>query len=127
MSTDTSRGSDLNPTSPSPTLADRVKARVAQAERSIDNRAREANPKNKRLRPTTAAALTNSSQAERDVQSLRKVYREMRSLYRGYRRQNGTPAVAELRSAVDAFQKGESLTSLVHIASFLDDRKLLVW
>jgi len=31
------------------------------------------------------------------------------------------------RTAVQAFKKGQSLTSLVEIASFLDDRKLLVW
>jgi len=127
MSTEKPRGSDLSPVRPRPTLADRVKARVAQAERSINEQAREANLKNKRGRPPKAAPLTNSALAERDVQSLRKVYREMRMLYRGYRRQTGTPAVAELRSAVDAFKKGESLTSLVQIASFLDDRKLLAW
>jgi len=128
MATDNSRGSDLTPIRGKPTLADRVKARVAQAERSIDDRAaREVKPKNKRVKPTKTALLTNSSLAERDVESLRKVYREMRSLYRGYRRQSGTPAVAELRTAVDAFKKGESLTSLVQIASFLDDRKLLAW
>jgi hypothetical protein len=51
----------------------------------------------------------------------------MRGLYRNYRRKAGTPAVPELRSAVHAFKRGQSLTSLVHIASFLDDRKLLGW
>jgi hypothetical protein len=35
--------------------------------------------------------------------------------------------VPELRSAVAAFKRGQSLTSLVQIASFLDDRKLLAW
>jgi hypothetical protein len=114
---------------PSSTLTDRVRAHVAEAGRRLDNRARDANAK--QLRPTRsttkAASVTGSLETERDVQSLRTVYREMRGLYRNYRRKAGTPAVPELRSAVHAFRRGESLTSLVHIASFLDDRKLLAW
>jgi hypothetical protein len=51
----------------------------------------------------------------------------MRGLYRTYRRKTGRPPVPELRSAVQAFRRGRSLKSLVHIASFLDDRKLLSW
>jgi hypothetical protein len=55
------------------------------------------------------------------------VYCEMRAIYRSYRRKTGETAVPELRSAVLAFNRGQSLTSLVHIATFLDDRKLLAW
>ena len=116
---------------PSSTLTDRVRAHVAEAGRLLDNRTRETNAKHKHLRPTRstkkAASVTGSLETERDVQSLRTVYREMRGLYRDYRRKAGTPAVPELRSAVHAFRRGESLTSLVHIATFLDDRKLLAW
>jgi len=104
-----SPNSDLNPMNPARTLADRVQARVAEAERLLT-------PPRK-----------NSLLAQGDTRSLRKVYREMRTVYRNYRRQTGSPAVAELRTAVQAFKKGQSLTSLVEIASFLDDRKLLVW
>jgi hypothetical protein len=105
MYTDTSEGSDLHPDTSPPTLTDRVRARVAQAER----------------------LLAKSSAGEREARSLRRVYCEMRTLYRTYRRQAGTPAVPELRSAVSDFKRGQSLASLVHIASFLDDRKLLTW
>jgi len=35
--------------------------------------------------------------------------------------------VPELREAVQAFKKGPSLTSLVGVAVFLDDRSLLTW
>ncbi len=106
-----------------PTLTDRVKARVAEAERLFAKR--------KPLRPTvlqdTTASLADSSRAQAEAQSLRRVYLEMRTLYRGYRRDTGRPAVPELRSAVLAFRRGRSLTSLVHVASFLDDRRLLAW
>ena len=131
MTTDASQVSDLNPTDPSSTLTDRVRAHVAEAERLLYNRAPKANAKHKQLRPTLltkpAASLTDSLGAQREVQSLQTVYREMRALYRSYRRRAGTAAVPELRSAVHAFKRGQSLTSLVHIASFLDDRKLLGW
>ena len=131
MATDRSQDSDSNPLSSSATLTDRVKARVAEAGRDLDNRARRSNARHKHLRPTTltkaAGSLIDNSADQREAQSLRRVYCEMRALYRSYRRRAGTPAVPELRSAVQDFQRGRSLTSLVHIASFLDDRKLLSW
>ena len=119
MTSDASKVSDLNPNDPSSTLTDRVRAQVAEAGRLLDNRGRGKNAKR--------ASLTGGFETQREAQSLQTVYREMRGLYRNYRRKAGTPAVPELRSAVHAFRRGQSLTSLVHIASFLDDRKLLVW
>lgn len=114
-----------------PTLADRVKARVAEAERSLELGATETNgAPRKRGRPPRAkktSTLALSQASKRESESLLKVYREMREIYRGYRRRAGTPAVPELRTAVTAFKRGQSLTSLVVIASFLDDRKLLAW
>ena len=114
-----------------PTLTDRVRGRVGEAERDFDRRSQESTTKNSRLRPTiltdSSAAFTDSSRANREARSLGKVYGEMRGLYRTYRRQTGRPPVPELRSAVQAFRRGRSLKSLVHIASFLDDRKLLSW
>jgi hypothetical protein len=131
MAIDPSLVSDLNPTGPLPTLADRVKARVARAERLLDHRAREANAKHKHIRPTrltkAAAPLTDDSMAQRETQSLQRVYSEMRTIYRGYRRETGAPAVPELRTAARAFKRGQSLSSLVEVATFLDDRKLLTW
>lgn len=130
MTTRKSKGSDLKP-NPAPTLTDRVKVRVAEAEGAFDKRSRGANGKSKQLRPTVLQDLTHSladsSRAQLEAQSLRKVYVEMRGLYRRYRRETGRPSVPELRSAVQAFNRGRSLKSLVYIASFLDDRKLLAW
>ena len=131
MSSDPPRVADRNPPGPTPTLAERVKARVAEAQQFLDGRAREADAKYKHLRPTRStkrnASLGGTSEAQLEVQSLRRVYREMRALYRGYRRENGSAAVPELRSAVHAYKRGESLASLTQIATFLDERKLLVW
>ncbi|HSR91875.1 MAG TPA: hypothetical protein VLK88_11260 [Gemmatimonadales bacterium] len=120
MTTNASQVSDLNPNDPSSNLTDRVRARVAETGRLLDNRPRGKTAKR-------ASSLTGGFEAQREAQSLQTVYREMRTLYRNYRREARTAAVPELRSAVAAFKRGQSLTSLVHIASFLDDRKLLAW
>lgn len=112
-----------------PTLTDRVRKRVAEAERYFDGR--ETTSKHRHLRPTiltqSSASFADTSRVHREAQSLRKVFGEMQVLYRAHRRQTGRPAVPELRSAVQAFRRGRSLKSLVHVASFLDDRKLLAW
>jgi hypothetical protein len=51
----------------------------------------------------------------------------MKTTYQRYRRQTGKPAVPALRDAVRAFKRGQSLASLVDVATFLDDRGLLAW
>ena len=130
MATRKSRNTNLK-TDLRPTLTDRVKGRVAEAELYFDQRSHEGTSKRRHLRPTTltqsGGSLADASRAHREIQSLGRVYGEMRTLYRSYRRETGKPAVPELRSAVQAFRRGRSLTSLVRIASFLDDRKLLGW
>ena len=93
--------------------------------------ANSAAPKAKRPRPNTLAAaaseLNGSSDPEHDAQSLRRVYGEMRSKYQRYRKETGKSSVPALREAVHAFKKGPSLTSLVGVATFLDERGLLPW
>ena len=99
-----------NPTNSQPTLAERVKARVAEAERMFERHGRD-----------------DGSKAHREQRSLRRVYTEMRATYRAYRRETRAPEVPELRTAARAFQRGKDLSSLVEVATFLDERKLLAW
>ncbi len=131
MSPGKSPRSELNASSPSPTLADRVRARVVEAGQLLEEREQQAEARQTQRRPDRkprpAGSLTNSSASQREARSLRYVYSEMRAIYRSHRRQTGTPAVPALRSAVNAFQRGPSLTSLVQVATFLDDRQLLRW
>lgn len=63
----------------------------------------------------------------REARSLRTVYHEMKATYRRYRKETGKPAVPELKEAVQAFKRGPTVTSLVGVATFLDDRGLLGW
>lgn len=126
-----SRPSHDSPTHSGRTLAERVKARVVEAGRALEDGSSKSNAPFGHLRPTrvTRKTATPSLGAEdpRESRSLRLVFGELRSTYRRYRRQTGKPAVPELREAVRAFQRGHSLGSLVAVATFLDDRNLLAW
>lgn len=123
--------SNLTPASPSRSLTDRVKNRVTEARRGLDQRTAGGGPKSKRLRATRlsrpTSRLTEVTDADHDTRSLRRVYGELKTTYQQYRRETGRPPLPELRDAVHAFKRGPSLTSLVGVASFLDDRGLLAW
>ena len=131
MPSDSSDAPDASRTVSPRNLTERVRARVSEAGVARDAGVRKANPKRKHLRPTRlrdkASALTEDLEAQRDAQSMRRVYCELKTTYKRYRRRTGRPAVPALRDAVRAFKRGQSLTSLVNVATFLDDRGLLAW
>ena len=101
MATQTPQPSDPLSTGPRRTLTERVRDRVATA--------------------------GGGSDRDSEGRSLRRVYGEMRSKYQRYRKETGKSSVPALREAVHAFKKGPSLTSLVGVATFLDERGLLPW
>lgn len=131
MSSTPSRSSDLTPVNPRGTLTDRVKGRVSEARLALDRPASGtgSKPGRPRRKPATRAVsdLPGASEADRQARSLRRVYHEMKTTYQRYRKETGRPALPELREAVQAFKRGPSLTSLVGVATFLDDRGLLGW
>jgi hypothetical protein len=112
---------------PSPTLTERVQARVASARLAADERAN-ASPQKPRRRPA-APSLTDSGSPSadelRDYESLKRVFREMGISYRRYRSQTREPVVPGLRDAAYTFRAEPSLTSLVAVAAYLDDLDLL--
>jgi hypothetical protein len=111
-----------------PTLADRVKGRVAEAQLAIDNHVAAPAAKGGAPRPPRRGKHPLHQEGELQAsRSLRRVYGEMKSTYQQYRRESGRPVVPELREAVHAFKRGPSLTALVGIAAFLDERGLLTW
>ena len=63
----------------------------------------------------------------REVRALRVVFREMGRTHRQYRQRTQTPISTDLRSAAIAFRQEPSLMSLVPVASFLDEMRLLEW
>jgi len=132
MSSDKPAFSDRTPVSASRNLTERVKGRVTEARLALDRPSPGLGSKPQQLRRTHAKKPATgplaSADAEREAQSLRHVYQELKATYRRYRRETGRPPqVPALREAVHAFRRGPSLTSLVGVAAFLDDRGLLAW
>lgn len=117
--------------SSSRTLTERVKERVAEAGVTNDERDKSTGAKSRKARPTKLGSPSSgpkaSDESQREGKSLRRVYRELKVTYQQYRRDTGRQAVPALRDAVRAFKRGPSLTSLVGVAAFLDDRSLLSW
>jgi hypothetical protein len=101
MPSETPNRPDARSSGSAKTLTERVKARVATA--------------------------GGGSDPDSESRSLRRVYGEMRSKYHRYRKETGRSSLPALREAVHAFKKGPSLTSLVGVATFLDERGLLPW
>lgn len=132
MSSDTPAFSDRTPLRPSRSLTERVKGRVSEARLALDRPAPGVASKPNQVRRARAkkpaSGPLSSADTDREAQSLRRVYRELKATYRRYRRETGRPPqVPALREAVHAFRRGPSLTSLVGVAAFLDDRGLLAW
>jgi len=127
MSKENSQPADSAPLKPSRNLTDRVKARVAKAGLALDRRPPAPGTKKSPRTARLGMAAGSPAEEQRTARSLRRVYSEMRGTYKEYRRQTGSAAVPELRDAVQAFKRGPSLTSLVGVAIFLEDRNLLPW
>jgi hypothetical protein len=68
---------------------------------------------------------SKSTPEQRDIQSLKRVFRDMGYAYRRYRRQTGEPTVPGLRDAAYTFRENPSLPALVGVAAFLDNLDLL--
>ena len=105
------------------TLAVRIRARVDIARLAVDRRA-EAAPEAMRPAPTSGATELSMEEI-REVQSLRRVFRQMGVAYRRYRSQTGNQATPGLRDAAYNFRAEPSLTSLLAVAAFLDRLDLL--
>ena len=99
-------------------LTDRVAARVVRARLALEHRAI--------ANPSRLQALDPKVVGERrETQSLRRVFREMGTSYRRYRKQTGGPVTPGLRDAAYHFRAEPSLASLVAVAAYLDRLDLL--
>jgi hypothetical protein len=135
MPNETSRAGNPTPGNLPQSLTDRVMARVNDAGLAVDRRAGASRPKSRRSRPaqsdTPPAAVTaapsQTPEALREKQSLRRVFHDLGHSYRRYRRRTGAPVRPALREAAYKFREDPSLTSLVSVAAFLDELEILTW
>jgi hypothetical protein len=107
------------------TLKDRMLARVKAARRDVDRRTSATRPKVRRGQPRPADPGSPDMEETRETQSLKRVFRELGTSYRRYRKQTGDPVVPALRDAAYNFRADPSLASLIIVAGFLDELNLL--
>jgi hypothetical protein len=108
------------------TLTDRMSARVKTARLAVDLGANATRPRVKlRRRARPADPSSPNSEESREVQSLKRVFRDLGVAYRRYRSQIGGPVTPGLRDAAYNFRAEPSLTSLVAVAAYLDKLHLL--
>jgi hypothetical protein len=109
------------------TLADRVRARVDDASRSVDRRTGAARPSSRKPRAGSKSALSQGDAAAREQTALRMVFRDLGDTHRQYRARTGHTGTAPLREAAHAFKNAPSFTSLVAVSVFFDELGLLAW
>ena len=63
----------------------------------------------------------------RELRALRVVYHTLGRTHRHYRERTGEPVSPDLKAAARAFKREPSILSLVPVAGFLDDLRLLKW
>jgi hypothetical protein len=101
-------------------------AQVNAAQRAIDRRGRATRPKLQRPRRVQPNQATSSSlESAQETESLHRVFRNLGILYRRHRKRIGGPVTPGLRDAAYNFRAEPSLASLVTVATFLDELKLL--
>jgi hypothetical protein len=107
-------------------LTDLVLARVKVARRALDqesNARPSERPASVHARPADPSAP--NLQEGREIQSLKRVFRDLGVTYRRYRSQIGGPVAPGLRTANDQFRAAPSLASLVAVAAILEQLDLL--
>jgi hypothetical protein len=107
-------------------LTERVRTRVAEADRSLDRRPGTARRRSKSAKAASTARPA-SSETDGGTRSLRRVFHELGTTHREYRQRTGQRVPPDLREAAHAFKREPSLTSLVTVAGYLDELGILAW
>ena len=116
---------DPAPTPGTP-LVERVRNRVQHVRGRLDRR-EGLGLRRSEAGEAVVARTDSSTPWSRELRALRIVFREMGRTHRQYRRLTHSPISMYLRSAAIAFRQEPSLMSLVPVASFLDEMRLLKW
>ena len=123
--TDNSGFSAVPAPTPGAPLVERVRNRVQHVRGRLDRR--EGGLRRRSEAGEAVARSDSSTPWSRELRALRIVFREMGRTHRQYRRLTHSPISMDLRSAAIAFRQEPSLMSLVPVASFLDEMRLLKW
>ena len=108
---------------PSHTLTDRVLARIRDAEAAMDLLP----PSRRRRDPHGPSAGSGTPEQVRRARSLRRVFVDLGTSYREFRRRTGANVSPEVRDAAYRFRREGDVTSLVAVAASLDQLEALPW
>jgi hypothetical protein len=123
MSHSSSRASDSPSSQPSHTLTERVLARVRDAQAAMDLPA-----SRRRHDPRGSAADSRDTPEQvRQARSLRRVFVDLGTSYREFRRRTGADVSPEVRDAACRFRRERDVSSLVAVAASLDQLEALPW
>ena len=110
------RSPDSQASQPSYTLTERVLARVRDAEGAVDQ-------SNSRRRRDSGQTF----EQVRRARSLRRVFVDLGTSYREFRRRTGADISPVVRDAACRFRRELDVTSLVAVAASLDQLEALPW
>ena len=129
MSDSSSRPRRSASTEPSQNLTDRVLARVRDAAVAVDRHTRATRPRvRRRSEPDRLSAEVGRTPEQlREARSLRRVFLDLGTCYRDYRRRTGAEVSPDVRDAAYRFRKELNVTSLVAVAASLDQLEALPW
>lgn len=116
MSHSSQRSSDSPSSQPSRTLTDRVLARVRDAETAVET-----------SKPPLRAHSGQTLEQVRQARSLRRVFVDLGTSYREFRRRTGADVSPVVKDAACRFRRELSVTSLVAVAASLDQLEALPW
>jgi hypothetical protein len=97
-------------------LTDRIAARVVRARLALEEGAA--------AKPSSTVDPKAAGE-QRETESLKRVFQDLGTSYRRYRRQAGGPVMPGLRDAAYEFRADPTLASLVAVAAYLDKLDLL--
>jgi hypothetical protein len=107
-------------------LSDRVVERVLNARLILEKEAGGGRKGSTRRSETlTGTADAETADERREVQSLKRVFRDLGQSYRRHRKETGGPVNPALRDAAYQFRASPSLPALIAVAAYLDRMDLL--
>jgi hypothetical protein len=113
------------------TITNRILDRVQAAGALLDGRATALQPRSTddaaRVSDPLSASVTRTPEQIREARSLRRVFHDLGSAYRDFRRSTGAPVSPEVRAAADRFRREVNLTALVGVAATLDRLNEVSW
>jgi hypothetical protein len=130
MSDSSSRSRGSTSSKATQTLTDRVLARVRDAAVAVDRDAGATRPTSRR-RGSGADRLSSdvgpTPEQRREARSLRRVFVDLGTSYREYRRRTGAEVSPEVKDAACRFRRELNVASLVAVAASLDQLEALPW